>query len=55
MSEDVLACEGKHLDLAWRCLAAMRAQTETMPDMGVDELASVGLARMRARRLASLE
>jgi DNA helicase IV len=54
LSEDVLAREGQHLDLAWRCLAAMRAQTETMPDMGVDELASVGLARMRARRLASL-
>ncbi|MDP9219877.1 MAG: AAA family ATPase [Actinomycetota bacterium] len=54
MSEDVLAREGQHLDLAWRCLAAMRAQTEAMPDMGVDELASIGLARMRARRLASL-
>jgi DNA helicase IV len=54
MSDDVLAREGEHLDLAWRCLAAMREQTESMVDMGVDELASVGLARMRARRLASL-
>jgi DNA helicase IV len=54
MSEDVLTREGAHLDLAWRCLAAMRERTESMVDMGVDELASVGLARVRARRLASL-
>ncbi len=51
---DVLAREREQLTLAWECLAAMKAQTESLPDAGVDEAASIGLARLRERRLLSL-
>ncbi len=53
-SDRVLASEQAQLDLAFRCMAAMRADAEHIVDAGVDELAAVGLARLRARRLASL-
>ena len=56
MSEDVLALEGAHLELARQCLAEMRARTESLvgADVAVDEIAANELAKMRARRLAAL-
>jgi DNA helicase IV len=55
MTEDqVLRDERDQLDLARTCLDQMRVQTQTLPDAGVDEAASIGLARLRERRLASL-
>jgi DNA helicase IV len=54
MTDDVLARERERLDLARECLEQMRVQTETLPDAGVDEAASIGLARLRERRLAAL-
>jgi DNA helicase IV len=54
-SEDtVLLAERSHLDLARRCLDAMRASAEGIADYGVDELASQSLGRLRTRRLDAL-
>jgi DNA helicase IV len=50
----VLVQEQGQLDLAFRCMAAMRADADKLVGAGVDELAAVGLARLRAQRLASL-
>jgi DNA helicase IV len=55
-AHDVLTLERSELQRAWACLAAMRAQTESLigADVAVDELAANSLMRVRARRLASL-
>jgi DNA helicase IV len=50
----VLGQEQRQLDLAFRCMADMRADADKLVGAGVDELAAVGLARLRAQRLASL-
>ncbi len=50
----MLAAEREHLDLAATCLVAMRADAERIADYGVDALASEGLGRVRAQRLAAL-
>ncbi|MDT4995975.1 MAG: hypothetical protein QOD45_43, partial [Pseudonocardiales bacterium] len=50
----VLAAERDHLELAGRCLVAMRESAERIADYGVDELASQSLGRIRAERLAAL-
>jgi DNA helicase IV len=52
--DPVLVAERAHLGIAARCLATMQAAAERIADYGVDELASYGLGRMRAQRLASL-
>jgi len=54
LTDPVLDVERGHLLRARKCLARMRAQAERIADYGVDELASYGLGRARARRLASL-
>jgi DNA helicase IV len=55
MTDDrVLVSEREQLQLAFRCMAAMRVDAERIVDAGVDELAALGLARLRAKRLASL-
>jgi DNA helicase IV len=51
---NALAAERQHLELARRCLAAMRDSASAMADYGVDELASQGLGRMRSERLRAL-
>jgi DNA helicase IV len=50
----VLLAERSHLDLARRCLDAMRASAAGIADYGVDELASHSLGRLRTRRLEAL-
>jgi DNA helicase IV len=50
----VLGQEQGQLDLAFRCMAAMRTDADKLVDAGIDELAAAGLARLRAQRLASL-
>jgi len=52
--DTVLLAERSHLDLARRCLDAMRASAEGIADYGVDELASQSLGRLRTRRLEAL-
>ncbi|HYU05273.1 MAG TPA: hypothetical protein VEL02_15625, partial [Jatrophihabitantaceae bacterium] len=52
--DTVLLAERSHLDLARRCLDAMRASAEGIADYGVDELASQSLGRLRIRRLDAL-
>jgi DNA helicase IV len=55
VSDDpVLTAERAHLDHARSCLDEMRASAQQIADYGVDELASEGLGRVRARRLAAL-
>ncbi len=55
MTDDqVLLAERDHLELARRCLDAMRDSAERIADYGVDELASQSLGRIRAERLAAL-
>jgi DNA helicase IV len=52
--DPVLLAERAHLDLARRCLAAMRVSACGIADYGVDALASESLGRVRAARLAAL-
>jgi DNA helicase IV len=52
--DPVLLAERAHLDTARQCLAAMLRATDRIADYGVDELASHGLGRLRAKRLAQL-
>jgi DNA helicase IV len=52
--DTVLLAERSNLDLARRCLDAMRASAEGIADYGVDELASQSLGRLRTRRLDAL-
>ncbi|MEO9139758.1 MAG: AAA family ATPase [Jatrophihabitans sp.] len=55
MSNDLaLLAERVHLDLARRCLVAMREAATRIADYGVDELASHALGVLRAQRLESL-
>jgi DNA helicase IV len=49
-----LLVERSHLELARRCLEAMRVAAGHIADYGVDALASESLGRMRAQRLKSL-
>ncbi|MGN6606865.1 MAG: AAA family ATPase, partial [Jatrophihabitans sp.] len=53
-ADAVLDQERDHLDLARRCLDAMRGQADRIADYGVDELASQALGRIRAERLQAL-
>jgi hypothetical protein len=52
--DPALLAERNHLDLARTCLAAMVRAADRIADYGVDELASHGLGRIRAQRLAAL-
>ncbi|MEP6598158.1 MAG: AAA family ATPase [Actinomycetota bacterium] len=55
MADDpVLQAERDHLDLARRCLDAMRGVAEGIADYGVDSLASESLGALRGQRLRSL-
>ena len=54
LTDPVLDAERAHMAGARECLARMRARAERIADYGVDDLASYGLGKVRARRLASL-
>jgi DNA helicase IV len=49
-----LAAERDHLAYAHECLLEMAASADAIADYGADALASEGLGRLRARRLAAL-
>jgi DNA helicase IV len=53
-ASDELEAERAHLIYARECLDQMRRSTDAIADYGVDALASEGLGRMRAQRLAAL-
>ncbi|HKC28807.1 MAG TPA: AAA family ATPase [Jatrophihabitans sp.] len=53
--EDPLSAEASHLELARRCVVAMRESASHIADYGVDELASHALGRVRAERLEALD
>ncbi|HZE48118.1 MAG TPA: AAA family ATPase, partial [Jatrophihabitantaceae bacterium] len=55
MSDDpTLLAERAHLDVARRCLDAMRAEAAGITDVGGDAFSSESLGRMRAERLEAL-
>ncbi len=55
MADDpALLAERHHLELARACLTGMQDSADRIADYGVDALASQGLGRLRAERLAAL-
>jgi DNA helicase IV len=55
VSDDpTLLAERSHLELARRCLVAMRQAADAIADYGVDALASESLGALRAQRLEAL-